>query len=196
MVLHKYWAFIWMSEFQQLFCGWARQDERIERANLQLSVIIFAFINSCDMIWAANVSSDFCIERNLPYKSSIERDVLSEKWYWRRMFFSIWVVAIYQRLVVAGDIFFLLLELGPGAAACGMGIEINTGYSCYLSAARRRRGRFFSPIGSGPGGSGWWNGDRDKHWVQLLFISGSSSPGAVFFSYWIWAQGQRLVEWG
>ena len=34
------------------------------------------------------------------------------------------------------------------------------------------------------------------HWVQLLFISGSSSPGAVFFSYWIWAQGQRLVEWG
>ena len=34
------------------------------------------------------------------------------------------------------------------------------------------------------------------HWVQLLFISGSSSPGAVFFSYWIWARGQRLVEWG
>ena len=45
-------------------------------------------------------------------------------------------------------------------------IEINTGNSCYLSAARRRRGRFFSPIGSGPGGSGLWNGDRDKHWVQ------------------------------
>ena len=34
--------------------------------------------------------------------------------------------------------FFLLLDLGLGAAACGMGIEINTGYSCYLSAARRR----------------------------------------------------------
>ena len=47
-------------------------------------------------------------------------------------------VAIYQRLVVAGGGFFLLLDLGPGAAACGMGIEINTGYSCYLSAARRR----------------------------------------------------------
>ena len=59
-------------------------------------------------------------------------------------------VAIYQRLVVAGGGFFLLLDLGPGAAACGMGIEINTGYSCYLSAARRRRGRFFSLIGSGP----------------------------------------------
>ena len=43
-------------------------------------------------------------------------------------------VAIYQRLVVAGGGFFLLLDLGPGAAACGMGIEINTGYSCYLSA--------------------------------------------------------------
>ena len=41
-------------------------------------------------------------------------------------------------------------------------------------------GRFFSPIGTGPGGSGLWNGDRDKHWVQLLFISGSSSPGAFF----------------
>ena len=105
-------------------------------------------------------------------------------------------VAIYQRPVVAGGGFFLLLDLGPGAAACGMGIEINTGNSCYLSAARRRRGRFFSPIGSGPRGSGLWNGDRDKHWEQLLFISGPSSPGAVFFSYWIWAQGQRLVEWG
>ena len=105
-------------------------------------------------------------------------------------------VAIYQRPFVAGGGFFLLLDLGPGAAACGMGIEINTGNSCYLSAARRRRGRFFSPIGSGPRGSGWWNGDRDKHWEQLLFISGSSSPGAVFFSYWIWARGQRLVEWG
>ena len=70
---------------------------------------------------------------------------------------------IYQRLVVARGSFFLLLDLGPGAAAGGMGIEINTGYSCYLSAARRRRGRFFSPVGSGPGGSGWWNGDRDKH---------------------------------
>ena len=43
------------------------------------------------------------------------------------------------------------------------------GNSYYLSAARRRRGRFFSPIGSGPRGSGLWNGDRDKHWVQLLF---------------------------
>ena len=42
---------------------------------------------------------------------------------------------------------------------------LTSGY--YLSAARRPRGRFFSPIGSGPGGSGLWNGDRDKHWVQL-----------------------------
>ena len=51
-----------------------------------------------------------------------------------------------------------------------MGIEINTGYSCYLSAARRRQGQFFSPIGSGPRGSGLWNGDRAKHWVHLPFI--------------------------
>ena len=48
-------------------------------------------------------------------------------------------VAIYQRPVVAGGGFFLLLDLGLGAAACEMGIEINTGYSCYLSAARRRQ---------------------------------------------------------
>ena len=33
-----------------------------------------------------------------------------------------------------GAVFFLLLDLGPGAAAGGMGIEINTGYSCYLLA--------------------------------------------------------------
>ena len=77
---------------------------------------------------------------------------------------------IYQRLVVSGGGFFLLLDLGPGSAAGGIGIEINTGYTCYLSAARRRRGAVFSPIGSGPGGSGWWNGIRDKHWVQLLSI--------------------------
>ena len=51
-----------------------------------------------------------------------------------------------------GKCCFLLLDLGPRAAAVGMGIEINTGYSCYLSAARRRRGRFFSLIGSGPEG--------------------------------------------
>ena len=41
--------------------------------------------------------------------------------------------------------------MGPGAAACGMEIEINTGYSCYLSAARRRRGRFFLLLDLGPG---------------------------------------------
>ena len=33
---------------------------------------------------------------------------------------------IYQRLFVARGGFFLLLDLGPGAAACGMGNEINT----------------------------------------------------------------------
>ena len=38
-------------------------------------------------------------------------------------------VAIYQRLVVAGGSFFLLLDLGPGPAACEIGVEVNTGYS-------------------------------------------------------------------
>ena len=134
------------------------------------------------MFWAVDVSSNCCIERNTPYKSCIERDVLSEKWYWTRMFFKkrdleskqFWIyayllmtagpvgpgggiysiiedncqrklselwknceilqlstlgtVAIYHRLVVAGGGFFLLLDLGPGAAACGMGIEINTDF--------------------------------------------------------------------
>ena len=39
-----------------------------------------------------------------------------------------------------------------------MGIEIKTGYSCYLSAARRRRGRFFLlldlGLGAAAGGMG------------------------------------------
>ena len=60
-------------------------------------------------------------------------------------------VAIYQRLVVAGGGFFLLLDLGLGAAACGMEIEINTGYSCDLTAARRRREHFFLLLDLGPG---------------------------------------------
>ena len=38
------------------------------------------------------------------------------------------------------------VDLGPGAAVGGMWIEINTGYSCYLTAARRRRGHFFSLV--------------------------------------------------
>ena len=57
-------------------------------------------------------------------------------------------------------------ELGP----LGTWATVNTGYSCDLAVARRRRGWFFSPIGSGPGGSGLWNGDRDKHWVQFEFL--------------------------
>ena len=64
---------------------------------------------------------------------------------------SVRTTAIYHRLVIAGGGFFLLLDLGPGAAAFGMRIEINTGCSCYLSAARRRRGRFFLLLDLGPG---------------------------------------------
>ena len=44
----------------------------------------------------------------------------------------------------AGGRFFLLVDLGPGAAVGAMRLEINTGYSCYLTAARHRRWRFFS----------------------------------------------------
>ena len=39
-----------------------------------------------------------------------------------------------------------LLDPSPGAAVDGMRIEINTGFSCYLIVARRRRGRFFSLV--------------------------------------------------
>ena len=59
-------------------------------------------------------------------------------------------------------------------------------YSCphwvqlLFISARRRWGRFFSPVGSGPGGSGLWNGDKDKHWVQLLFISGHLPIGDIY----------------
>ena len=89
--------------------------------------------------------------------------------------------------------FFLLLDLGLGEAAGGMGIEINTGYSCYLSAARRRQGR----IGSGLGGSGMWNRNRDKHWVQLLFISSSSSffNGQPLSLTMAFAQLSPSLEW-
>ena len=41
--------------------------------------------------------------------------------------------------------------------------------------------RAFFPSGSGPRSSGWQHTARDKHWVQLLFDSGSSLLGAVFF---------------
>ena len=43
------------------------------------------------------------------------------------------------------------------------------GYSCYMTEARRRRGRVFSSSESRPGGSGWYIADRDKHRVQLLY---------------------------
>ena len=43
------------------------------------------------------------------------------------------------------------MDLGPGAAVGGMRLEINTGYSCYLTAARRRLGCFFSLVDLGPG---------------------------------------------
>ena len=54
--------------------------------------------------------------------------------------------------------------------------------SCYLTAARRPRGRFFSS-GSGPRGSGWRHAARDKHWVQLsLSFSMSLSLYLSFLS--------------
>ena len=71
------------------------------------------------------------------------------------------------------------MGLGPGAAVGGMLPETNTGHSCYLTAARRRW--FFSLVNLGPRGSGLQHTDRDKYWVQLLFDSGSTSPGAVSF---------------
>ena len=38
------------------------------------------------------------------------------------------------------------------------------------TVARRRLGCFFSS-GSGPGGSGWRHAARDKHWVELLYVT-------------------------
>ena len=161
------------------------------------------------MFWAVDVSSNYCTERNTPYKSCIERD--EEIWSQNNFGYThicLWLRALsgpelgyiqvlrttvrgncqsYEKIVKScetvihtGYSCYLSLDMGPGAAACGMEIEINTGYSCYLSVVRRSRGRFFSPIGSGPGGSGLWNGDRDKHWVQLLFISGHLPIGDIY----------------
>ena len=47
-----------------------------------------------------------------------------------------------QLLVVAWGVSFLV-DLGPGAAVGGMRLEKNIRYSCYLTAACRRRGVFF-----------------------------------------------------
>ena len=57
---------------------------------------------------------------------------------------------INQRLVVAGGGFFLLLDLGPGAAACGMGIDtLGTvaSYQRHVVAG----GGFFLLLNLGPG---------------------------------------------
>ena len=54
-------------------------------------------------------------------------------------------VVFLQRLVVAGGVFFLWIW------AQGQRLEINTGYSCYLTAACRRRGVFFLLVNLGPG---------------------------------------------
>ena len=59
-------------------------------------------------------------------------------------------VAIYQRPVVAGGGFFLLLDLGPGAAACGMWIDtLGTvaSYQRHVVAG----GGFFLLLNLGPG---------------------------------------------
>ena len=58
-------------------------------------------------------------------------------------------VFLYSLLAPKVGFYFLLLvlvDLGPGAAVSGMRIEINTAYSCYLTAARRRQGQFFSLV--------------------------------------------------
>ena len=73
-----------------------------------------------------------------------------------------------------------------------MGIEINTGYSCYLSAARRRRGRFFLLLDLGPGAAAGGMGKdtlgtvaiyqqvvvvraMKKLWEDLTFFYGNES---------------------
>ena len=48
-----------------------------------------------------------------------------------------WVQLLFDN-DVAGAVFFLV-DLGPGAAVGGMQLEVNIGYSCYLTAAHRRR---------------------------------------------------------
>ena len=54
------------------------------------------------------------------------------------------------------------------------------GNSCYLSAALRRRGRFFSPIESGPRGSSLWNVDR--HTGNSCYLSAARRRRGRFFS--------------
>ena len=65
-----------------------------------------------------------------------------------------WVQLLFDSGLSSLGPFFPLVDLGLGAAVGGMWIEINTRYSCYLTAARRHRGQFSFSNGSGPGGGG------------------------------------------
>ena len=47
-----------------------------------------------------------------------------------------------------GCFFFFLVDLSPGEAVSGMQIEIDTGHSYFMTAARRRRGRFLDLLAS------------------------------------------------
>ena len=119
------------------------------------------------MFWAVDVSSN-CIERNTPYKSCIERDVVSEKWYWTRMFLKKRDLESKQFWIYA----YLLMTAGPVGPRGGIysTIEdncqkktvramkklwdltvVHTGYSCYLSSARSRQGQFFLLLDLGLG---------------------------------------------
>ena len=62
-----------------------------------------------------------------------------------------WVQLLFDSGLSSLGPFFPLVDLGLGAAVGGMWIEINTRYSCYLTAACRRWGRFFFLVDLGPG---------------------------------------------
>ena len=64
-----------------------------------------------------------------------------------------WVQLLFDSDSSSLGVGFFLVDLGPGAAVGGMQLEVNIGYSCYLTAARRRQGQVFSSV-SEPRGSG------------------------------------------
>ena len=134
------------------------------------------------MFWAVDVSSNYCTERNTPYKSCIERD----EEIWSQNNFGYTHICLWLRALSGPELGYIQVLRTTVRGNCQSYEKIVKSYSCphwvqllFISGSSSP-GAIFSPIGTGPRGSGWWNGDRDKHWEQLLFISGPSSPGAVF----------------
>ena len=117
------------------------------------------------MFWAVEVYSNCCIERNTPYKSCIERD----EEIWSQNNFGYTHICLWLRALSGPELGYIQVLRTTVRGNCQSYEKIVKSYSCPHWV------QLLFIIGYGPGGSGLWNGDRDKHWVQLLFNSSLST---------------------